>query len=169
MFYQSSLTVGHKLSTYSLFIRKSTKTPYLLRFIGFDRLLGSHFDEYDIFYDNFILKTPDEKVFNVPGGQLRLLFSQLFSFVFKFQLPQPHNFYQFIIVVHSCLADKCGDFPGPGDNTHLSDNLFHELIGSRHDHIDNSFNEFKHKYDRQYHDDREHANRRKQFHQNYRY
>ncbi len=57
-----------KTSTYTLAVRSSDKTPYMFYFIGYDNLLGSHFDEYMIYYDKFVAKAPPSSVFDVSNG-----------------------------------------------------------------------------------------------------
>ena len=69
--------------------------------------------------------------------------------------------------------DKCGDFPGPGNTSPATYNVFHEVIGTEGkpntQHVDRHFEDFKQKYGRKYLNDKEHAFRRKNFHHNLRY
>lgn len=62
--YLSSFVEGDKVNNYSLLVRKDNSHPVLLHFVGFDRLFGSHYDEYDILYNSFVVGAPDPSVFD---------------------------------------------------------------------------------------------------------
>lgn len=68
MMFASFHTENNKENTYSLAVRSSDKTPFMFYFLGYDILLGSHYDEYVIFYDKFVAKMPSKHVFDVPNG-----------------------------------------------------------------------------------------------------
>ena len=53
-----------KDNNYTLFVRKNDSVPVLVHFIGYDRLFGSHYDEYVIIYSDFDNSVPDPKVFD---------------------------------------------------------------------------------------------------------
>ena len=53
-----------KDNNYTLFVRKNDSVPVLVHFIGYDRLFGSHYDEYVIIYSQFDSGVPDPKVFD---------------------------------------------------------------------------------------------------------
>ena len=57
-----------KTNTYTLAVRSIDKTPYMFYFVGYDNLLGSHFDEYVIYYDEFVSKAPPTSVFEISKG-----------------------------------------------------------------------------------------------------
>ncbi|XP_047663956.1 digestive cysteine proteinase 2-like isoform X2 [Tachysurus fulvidraco] len=64
--------VGHKKSTYRLWVAKpeggaSLAKPYHYEMMGYNTLLGSHYDKYLIDYSEFSPET-DPKDFNLPAG-----------------------------------------------------------------------------------------------------
>lgn len=58
LIYISSFSENTKDNNYTLIVTADMK-PQLLHFIGFDRLFGSHYDEYDIMYDQVTFAKPD--------------------------------------------------------------------------------------------------------------
>ena len=73
----SNFTEGNKSNIYTLFVQPKDKSPYMLYFLGYDRLLGSHYDEYVVYYDTFTSKAPSSKVFDPPNGKAYLYLSVL--------------------------------------------------------------------------------------------
>lgn len=51
--WQSVVTEGTKKNTYTLFLDSKTGNPLFYEMIGYDTLLGSHYDRYYIEYYNF--------------------------------------------------------------------------------------------------------------------
>ena len=62
--YVSYFEEGDQTNNYSLLVRKDNSQPVVLHFIGYDRLFGSHYDEYDVVYSDFIASAPDPSVFD---------------------------------------------------------------------------------------------------------
>ncbi|KAL6457039.1 hypothetical protein MHYP_G00340020 [Metynnis hypsauchen] len=65
-------TIGHKKNTYRLWVTRpeggpSVATPHHYEMMGYNTLLGSHYDKYLIDYSDFSPKT-DPKDFNLPDG-----------------------------------------------------------------------------------------------------
>ena len=78
--YISYFMDGDRDNNYTLLIRKDNFQPVVLHFIGYDRLFGSHYDEYDIVYTEFIASAPDPSVFEYQKG------NNFSCFVFSFHL-----------------------------------------------------------------------------------
>ncbi|CAI8034430.1 Counting factor associated protein D [Geodia barretti] len=66
--YISYFTDNDRSNNYTLLIRKDNSHPVVLHFLGYDRLFGSHYDEYDIVYTDFMASTPDPSVFEIQKG-----------------------------------------------------------------------------------------------------
>ena len=62
--YYYEYTVNKKVNKYALLINPNTGMPAVLSFIGYDNVLGSHFDEY-VFEYNTIETTVDSSVFDI--------------------------------------------------------------------------------------------------------
>ena len=62
--YYSSFSQGGKDCNYSLMVHSDTQAPVQLFFLGVDRLLGSHYDEYFIKYNSFMTGIADPSVFD---------------------------------------------------------------------------------------------------------
>ena len=67
LIYISSFSENTKDNNYTLIVTADMK-PQLLHFIGFDRLFGSHYDEYDIMYDTVTFAKPDPNSFVVQSS-----------------------------------------------------------------------------------------------------
>ena len=67
MIFSSNFTENNKDNRYELLV-KSDMTPYSLSFVGYDRLFGSHYDEYIIMYTEFYATKPNPSKFIVPDG-----------------------------------------------------------------------------------------------------
>ena len=67
--YLSSFTEGNKVNNYTLLVRKDNGNPVVLHFIGYDRLFGSHYDEYDVVYTTFKSGSPDPSVFEIQDSK----------------------------------------------------------------------------------------------------
>lgn len=53
-----------KSQEYTVLVNKATKMPVIFRFIGYDDLFGSHFDEYILEYDS-VDTSVDPSVFDI--------------------------------------------------------------------------------------------------------
>ena len=56
--------VNTKSQEYTVLVNKATNMPVVFRFVGFDDLFGSHFDEYVLEY-NTVDTNVDPSVFDV--------------------------------------------------------------------------------------------------------
>ena len=63
--YISSFREEKRDNNYTLLVRKDNGFPVLLRFIGYDRLFGSHYDEYVVIYNTFTPNGVDPAVFDL--------------------------------------------------------------------------------------------------------
>ena len=67
--YISYFVKNDRTNNYTLLVRKDNSQPLVLHFIGYDRLFGSHYDEYDIIYTQFNSNVPNPKVFEYQKGK----------------------------------------------------------------------------------------------------
>ena len=65
MIFTSQFTEGNKDNIYTLIVNTKDMSPVSLYFLGYDRIFGSHYDEYTITYSSFTATTPDPSVFEV--------------------------------------------------------------------------------------------------------
>lgn len=67
--WQLKTTYGSRVNTYTLWVSKATKKPIKYDMIGFDSLIGSHYDRYYLIYENFDNTIrPNPIVFEVPNN-----------------------------------------------------------------------------------------------------
>lgn len=71
--YISSFAEGNKTNNYTILVRKDNGNPVILHFVGYDRLFGSHYDEYVVEYTTFTSSTPDPSVFDYQESELIVL------------------------------------------------------------------------------------------------
>lgn len=76
-------TVGHKKNTYRLWVARpeggaSLAKPYHYEMMGYNTLLGSHYDKYLIDYSDFSPQT-NPKDFDLPEGKVPIIFSHLLT------------------------------------------------------------------------------------------
>ncbi|XP_064398726.1 digestive cysteine proteinase 1-like [Halichondria panicea] len=102
--YMSSNTEEEKNNNYTLIVRKDSKNPITLRFVGFDRLFNSYYDEYVIEYSDFET-TLDATVFDYaskftckgfpgPGVTLPMIENPMFEFVGASGYEEKHRSYK---------------------------------------------------------------------------
>jgi hypothetical protein len=145
--WQMTNKIGNKKNTYTLWVTKveftTAHVPLRYEMIGYDTLLGSHYDKYYIDYD----------VANYKRGPDSVSAEGLFD---------PEKAYPGVT--------KCGSFPGPGDSTRgIRMNPMMEFINNFDDHIDEMFNDFKITHKKEYKDFNEHTTRQHIFRQNVRF
>jgi len=58
-------TVNTKKNAYSMLINKATQMPMVFRFVGYDELFGSHYDEYVLLYYTINTSSIDPSVFDI--------------------------------------------------------------------------------------------------------
>ncbi|XP_070555832.1 digestive cysteine proteinase 1-like [Ptychodera flava] len=126
---------GGKTSTYTMYILPGENPkPIQYEMMGYDSLLGSHYDKYFVDYMYYDTAPIDRSVFEVSD------------------------------------KSRCGDFPGPGLEHHVTANPFQEIIEpAKVNRIHKLFDEFKDKHGRKYQDEREHSERMVHFTNNVRY
>ncbi|XP_031549819.1 digestive cysteine proteinase 2-like [Actinia tenebrosa] len=62
---------GHKKNKYTMHVSMDdTLTPIHYEMLGFDSLLGSHYDKYEIVYADYSAETPSPNVFEIPEGMV---------------------------------------------------------------------------------------------------
>ncbi|EGD75699.1 hypothetical protein PTSG_07816 [Salpingoeca rosetta] len=67
--YTYSYLVGAKSNTYSFYVNRATGLPVGFEMRGYDDLLGSHYDEYDIYFYDFIVTVPSNiSLYEPPKG-----------------------------------------------------------------------------------------------------
>ena len=59
---------GYKVNTYTMYVISTSGSPVHYEMLGFDSLLGSHYDKYEVDYVNYDADEPEESVFNPPQG-----------------------------------------------------------------------------------------------------
>lgn len=60
---------GHKRNKYTMHVSMDgTLKPIHYEMLGFDSLLGSHYDKYEIVYADYSTETPSPSVFEIPEG-----------------------------------------------------------------------------------------------------
>lgn len=128
-------TEGSKVNKYTMWlIRQETAIiPVRYHMKGYDSLLGSHYDKYDLLYQKYSAEPIDPINFEV-GENL-----------------------------------TCRAFPGPGVEFISLHNPVKEFIDGVDKHVENAFEEFKSKHNKNYADEREHAKRLNIFRHNYRF
>jgi len=79
-----SNTVGYKENIYTLYTALTNPVePVHYEMLGFDSLLGSHYDKYEVDYADYSDGMPPPKVFDVPSGLLcRFILFYVISFNF---------------------------------------------------------------------------------------
>lgn len=158
--WQNITTVGNKKNTYTLWVTHSQKgtdgtegppTPLHYEMMGYNTLLGSHYDKYLVEYKEFSTHV-DPKVFSLPEG----LCPAEVNILIGFRLFDNEKLFFFLFPI----GITCGGFPGPGVEHHMLANPMKELIHtSASGHTQRMFNHFKEKFQRQYSSEREHEER----------
>ncbi|XP_003387854.1 PREDICTED: digestive cysteine proteinase 1-like [Amphimedon queenslandica] len=138
MLYISSFTENTKNNNYTLIVTTDMK-PLILSFLGFDRLFGSHYDEYVVTYDNVSFDKPDASNFIVASKDSC-----------KTSFPGPGR-------THPMTESIFHELMGPGS--------FEE----RTQHVQDAFESFKSRYGKSYESHVHEAERKHHFHHNYRF
>jgi len=123
--------------------------------IGYDTLLGSHYDRYYIEYFNFKLDDISPSVFSIPTS----------IWFLTNWLDEDMLFHYYESTV---LDLKCRDFPGPGAKNRISANPMREFIHKDDSHNLHSFQNFKNGHGKKYEANAEHQERMHIFRQNLR-
>ncbi|XP_046857640.1 uncharacterized protein LOC124451050 [Xenia sp. Carnegie-2017] len=66
--FRMQATIGKKVNTYTLTVEQKTSAPKRYEMRGYDTLLGSHYDKYEILYTMFNATTLSDDVFEIPKG-----------------------------------------------------------------------------------------------------
>ena len=64
--------VGKRVNIYTLTVDQEDKSPKRYEMLGYDTLLGSHYDKYEILYTSFHVESPTEDIFKIPEGISRM-------------------------------------------------------------------------------------------------
>jgi C1A family cysteine protease len=140
MIFYSNFTENNKDNSYVLGVNAKDMTPKYLTFTGYDRVFGSHYDQYVINYDTFVPGKPDSGVFKVSNPEKCTGF------------PGPGD---------SPMAESLF-FEILGADEPYS-------RGSQTRHIDTAFDSFRDRYNKKYITDKEEMKRRQNFLHNYRF
>ena len=73
--WQNVTVEGKKKNTYTFYIDQKTKKPQRYVMMGYDSLLGSHYDKYIIEYSNYEKSETDPSQFNPPKGWFNTVIS----------------------------------------------------------------------------------------------
>ena len=68
------------------YVDENTFKPLMLYFLGYDRLFGSHYDEYVIQYSAFTLDISDSTIFSIPDGKCVMLVYCLDVIFYRYDL-----------------------------------------------------------------------------------
>ena len=69
--YQKTEMQGKKKNVYTMWVQQSDQiTPVRYEMMGYDSLLGSHFDKYYVDYMKFSNATPPDGSYNVPESKI---------------------------------------------------------------------------------------------------
>ena len=60
--------IGKKVNIYTLTVDQETRYPKRFEMLGYDTLLGSHYDKYEVLYTYFDIAVPTEETFKIPEG-----------------------------------------------------------------------------------------------------
>lgn len=66
--FRMQATIGKKVNTYTLTVEQKTSAPKRYEMRGYDTLLGSHYDKYEILYTMFNATTLSDDIFEIPKG-----------------------------------------------------------------------------------------------------
>ena len=94
-----------KYNVYTLYARTGTFVPVYYEMMGYDSLLGSHFDEYKILYNLFAEEFPDDvfdkplagmecQGFPGPGYQSRIVANPMQEFIHPINCEHLHHMYK---------------------------------------------------------------------------
>lgn len=134
--WEYSVTNGDKLNKYVFWLlRDQNLNPIPIQYLmkGYDSLLGSHYDKYEIYYKNYKTVEIDPKVFELSNNY------------------------------------TCRSFPGPGVEHIGLNNPIKEFINGEDKHIDNEFDKFINKHNKNYKNETHSRERKNIFRDNYRY
>lgn len=153
-------TVGYKKNTYTLWVTRAERAangaegpvlPVHYEMMGYNTLLGSHYDKYLVDYKDFSTHV-DPKIFTLPEGLCFTAKQQRLEGVVGF----PH--------LYLLTGMTCEGFPGPGVEHHMLANPMKDLIHtSASGHSQRIFGHFKEKFQRRYADNKEHDIRQQAF------
>lgn len=164
--WQNVTTVGYKKNTYTLWVThsergadggKDTPIPIHYEMMGYNTLLGSHYDKYLVEYKEFSTEV-NPKVFLLPEGLCKYIPARPFGRLRE----QKKKKNSFLLCFYTGMS--CGGFPGPGVEHHMLANPMKDLIHtSASGQSQRMFSHFKDKFQRQYNDEREHEKREHAF------
>ncbi|GIY09924.1 counting factor associated protein D [Caerostris extrusa] len=66
--WQSQNTYDDKVNKYSMYLNKTTKAPVHYIMKGYNNLLGSHFDKYELYYFDYIPESVTDDDFEISSG-----------------------------------------------------------------------------------------------------
>ncbi|KAH9363327.1 hypothetical protein HPB48_006433 [Haemaphysalis longicornis] len=177
--FQLTVPTRERVSKYTLWVtrdRQGRAEPRRYLMLGYNTLLGSHFDKYEVVYHGFYREPVPPSVFDVttlisecppPDTQKKLRKNwRCFRPVFVL-LATVEQYQQAQLTAPA--HDTCRSFPGPGAERLALHNPMAEFFGGHNGHTEQSFEEFKETHKRTYEHDAEHDRRRDIFRQNLRF
>ena len=67
--------VTHKKNVYTMWVSAADQTPVRYEMMGFDSLIGSHFDKYVLDYTKYSSDAIDPAIFETPASKKPFLYS----------------------------------------------------------------------------------------------
>lgn len=65
--FQQKTTIGEKVNYYTLTVKQEDNVPVRYEMLGYDTLLGSHYDKYVVLYTSFSDSVPPDNIFEIPS------------------------------------------------------------------------------------------------------
>ena len=81
--WQSTTQEGDKKNTYTFYLDTKTGNPLFYEMIGYDTLLGSHYDRYYVEYFNFKTDDISPTIFAIPDSKFNFCFRLIKFFFFN--------------------------------------------------------------------------------------
>ena len=70
--FQLKTTIEKKVNIYTLTVKQEDGVPMRYEMLGYDTLLGSHYDKYIVLYTSFVVGVPADDVFEIPSSMYKI-------------------------------------------------------------------------------------------------
>ena len=60
------------MNIYTLTVKQEDGVPMRYEMLGYDTLLGSHYDKYVVLYTSFVVAVPADDVFKIPSSMYKI-------------------------------------------------------------------------------------------------
>ena len=70
--FQLKTTIEKKVNIYTLTVKQEDGVPMRYEMLGYDTLLGSHYDKYVVLYTSFVVAVPADDVFKIPSSMYKI-------------------------------------------------------------------------------------------------